>query len=88
MKARMTKLLASHRWSLSAGLAVAGTVAQAQAPATPVPVPTPRDVTVSVDFGASRGPLLHAERVNNLYPGDQYKDQLVSDVARRLCSSR
>ena len=81
MKARMTKLLASHRWSLAAGLAVAGTVAQAQAPATPVPVPTPRDVTVSVDFGASRGPLLHAERVNNLYPGDQYKDQLVSDVA-------
>lgn len=40
----------------------------------------PPNATVTVDFASSRGALFRAERVNNLYPADQYKANLATDV--------
>ena len=79
-----TQLRSSSKavWQLTAGLAAAGTVAQAQTPVAPGPAQAPpRDVAISVDFGASRGPLLHAERMNNLYPSNQFEAERAADVA-------
>lgn len=86
MEARMAKPLVTHRkaafWSLAASLVIAGTLAHAQAPAARGPAEAPpRVATVSVDFGTSRGPLLHAERMNNLYPSNQFEAERAADVA-------
>lgn len=84
MMSRMTNQFASLPkvlWPLAAVLGAVGAIAQAQGPAAHDPARPPfRDVTVSVDFGTSRGPLLHAERMNNLYPSNQFETERAADV--------
>lgn len=43
--------------------------------------PTTSDARITVDFASPRGTLFRADRVNNLYPADQYEAQLAADVA-------
>lgn len=58
--------------ALSTMLPIGGGMAQA---------PIMSSARVAVDFASSRGALFRAERINNLYPADQYVDQLAGDVA-------
>lgn len=44
-------------------------------------VVAPADAYVTVDFASSRGNLFRAERVNNLYPADQFRSQLARDAS-------
>jgi len=69
---------------LAAGIAIAATVAHAQTPAGPAvaqEAPATSNARVKVDFASPRGRLFRSERVNNLYPADQFQAQLGTDVA-------
>lgn len=49
--------------------------------ATAQEAPSTSNTVITVDFSSSRGDLFRAERVNNLYPADQFTGQLATDVA-------
>lgn len=49
--------------------------------ATAQELPTTFNARVKVDFASSRGTLFRSELVNNLYPADQFRTQLATDVA-------
>lgn len=59
--------------ALSAVASVGGPIARA--------APSASDAGVKVDFASPRGPLFRSERVNNLYPADQFQAELATDVA-------
>lgn len=63
--------------ALIGALSIAVSVGSAAAQNAP---PTSK-ARITVDFAAPRGPLLRAERFNNLYPSDQYQAVLAPDVA-------